>query len=527
MPKVKKEPYESSKKKNLFFYEILGITLAVLSFFAVAKLGSFGLYLFLIVKLLFGDWAFLFIIIGILAGCYFLMVHDHLPISSLRVLGIFFIFISLLMLSHFSMHNYIKEYSSDYFSLTISLYIDYFKSTNSDAITGGGIIGMLFFYLFYYLLSVPGVIIISMILIILGISFISRKTLNEFIKLLIKIFKTIFRKIVFIFNKSKKLIENINLEYNSNSIKKLPRNFIKKELIEQTDKCPIGDEILKDIKVVLNRLNLYHYQVDYYLTPHLIVFRIKSYLKIDYYELEKELSKTLVKPYLIKINEDDSLVFLEISSDRIRKISLYEVMSEYNSYKLFLGINDHNEVEALNEENKSVLMFINNINHLYFYIIICLLKKYHVTLFDFNNELNKFKDYLFYETNVDSINKLIVNIENKESNEIEFCFINLNCKKIDKDLCDKIRYLISLSLELPFYFIVRLDGYLVNNNYFYDAFKYLMTIDNDSKEVLNLFGFTHSNGLVLGEEGLIKNLDLVMRVAIGGVKLEEIKKIEQ
>ena len=78
-----------------------------------------------------------------------------------------------------------------------------------------------------------------------------------------------------------------------------------------------------------------------------------------------------------------------------------------------------------------------------------------------------------------------------ESNEIEFCFINLNCKKIDKDLCDKIRYLISLSLELPFYFIVRLDGYLVNNNYFYDAFKYLMTIDNDSKEVLNLFGFTH------------------------------------
>ena len=46
MPKVKKEPYESSKKKNLFFYEILGIVLAVLSFFALAKLGSFGLYLF-------------------------------------------------------------------------------------------------------------------------------------------------------------------------------------------------------------------------------------------------------------------------------------------------------------------------------------------------------------------------------------------------------------------------------------------------------------------------------------------------
>ena len=156
-----------------------------------------------------------------------------------------------------------------------------------------------------------------------------------------------------------------------------------------------------------------------------------------------------------------------------------------------------------------------------------ILKKYHVTLFDFKNELNKFKDYLIYETNIDSINKLIVDIENKESNEIEYCFINLSSKNIDKDLCDKLRYLISLSLELPFYFIVRLDGYLVNDHYFYDAFSYLMTFDNDSKEVLKLFGFNHSNGLLLGEEGLIKNLDLVMRVAIGGVKLEEMKKIEQ
>ena len=145
MPKVKKEPYESSKKKNLFFYEILGIVLAVLSFFALAKLGSFGLYLFLTIKLLFGDWAFLFIIIGILSGCYFLMVHDHLPISSLRVIGIFFIFLSLIVLSHFSMHNYIKQYSEDYFSLTISVYINYFKTANSESITGGGIIGMCFF----------------------------------------------------------------------------------------------------------------------------------------------------------------------------------------------------------------------------------------------------------------------------------------------------------------------------------------------------------------------------------------------
>ena len=219
MPKVKKEPYESSKKKNLFFYEILGIVLAVLSFFALAKLGSFGLYLFLTIKLLFGDWAFLFIIIGILAGCYFLMVHDHLPISSLRVIGIFFIFLSLIVLSHFSMHNYIKQYSEDYFSLTISVYIDYFKTANSESITGGGIVGMLFFYLFYYLLSIPGVIIISLLLIVLGVSFISRKTLNEFFKLIVKVLKAVFKKIKLLIVKSRSAIKNINQEFNTPQIK--------------------------------------------------------------------------------------------------------------------------------------------------------------------------------------------------------------------------------------------------------------------------------------------------------------------
>lgn len=526
MPKIKKEPYESSKKKNLFFYEILGITLAVLSFFAIAKLGSFGLYLFLTVKLLFGDWAFLFIIIGILAGCYFLMVHDHLPISSLRVVGIFFIFLSLIVLSHFSMHKYVKQYSDDYFSLTISLYIDYFKSANSDSITGGGLVGMLFFYAFYYLLSTPGVIILSLLLIVLGVSFVSRKTLNEFIKAFIKILKYCFQKIKLLVKKSNSFISSINKEFNNSYVKKLPRNFMKKQVIEEEN---IGnyDKLIDDVKFVLNKLNLYHYQVNHYLTPHLIVIEIKSFLKIDYTKLETELSKVILKPYLLKINEDDSLLMIELFKDNIRKISLYETINVYSDNVMFLGINDHFEVEALNKEYSSVLMFIEKINNLYFYILLCLLRKYRVTLLDLNNELKIFSDYLLYESNSDFINKLIVNVENKVDDEIEVCFINLNRKSITNDIIDKIRYLIELSKELPIYFVVRLDDYIVNDQYFYNSFNYIITIDVKKLDVLNLFGFYNSNGLKLGEEGLIKNLDSVMRVAVGGVSDSEMKKIGQ
>ena len=100
-------------------------------------------------------------------------------------------------------------------------------------------------------------------------------------------------------------------------------------------------------------------------------------------------------------------------------------------------------------------------------------------------------------------------------------------KKVDKDLIEKIRYLIELSKELPFYFIVRLDNYIVNDHYYYDAFNYILTLDNTSIDVLKIFGFYQSVGLKIGEEGLIKNLDIVMRVAVGGLSEEEKKKIEQ
>ena len=84
-----------------------------------------------------------------------------------------------------------------------------------------------------------------------------------------------------------------------------------------------------------------------------------------------------------------------------------------------------------------------------------------------------------------------------------------------------------MSKELPFYFIVRINGYFAKETYFYDAFSYLLTIDNNSFDVLKLFGFYQSEGLMIGYEGLIKNLDIVMRVAVGGLSQEEEKKLEQ
>ena len=79
--------------------------------------------------------------------------------------------------------------------------------------------------------------------------------------------------------------------------------------------------------------------------------------------LEQNLTKCIADPFLIKINEDDHLIMIELSTENIRKISLDEVINKYNNNVLFIGINDHNEVEALNNDYKSILMFINNIEN--------------------------------------------------------------------------------------------------------------------------------------------------------------------
>jgi hypothetical protein len=319
----------------------------------------------------------------------------------------------------------------------------------------------------------------------------------------------------------------LNKEYNSNQ-KRLPKNFVKKNNFNYPVYSTKAEDLVTEIKVVLNKLNFFHYQVKYYLTPHLIVIEINSLVKIDYNLLEQNLTKCITDPFLIKINEDDHLIMIELSTENIRKISLDEVLNKYNNNVLFLGINDHNEVEALNKDYKSVLMFINNIENINFYIALALIKKYNIRIFDYNNELKKFECFTkLYTNDLNHINKFIIDIENKEDESLEICFINLHKNIINTDIISNIRYLIELSKELPFYFIVRINGYFDKEAYFYDCFSYLLTIDNSSFEVLKLFGFYQSTGLMIGYEGLIKNLDIVMRVAVGGLSNEEEKKLEQ
>lgn len=533
MPKTKKEANSKKIPKNLFYYEIIGIILTIFSFFALARLGKFGFYLCLILKLLFGDWYFLFIFLGIIVGLYFLLKHQKLPITSLSFLGYLLIFISLTVLSHFSMHDYVIQYSESYFSTTASLYFDYFKTGALTSIVGGGLIGMVLFYLFYYLLAKPGIIIICIGMILTGICFLSKKTFIDYVNF----FKNGFQKLlVFIRNRVKKLktnVEKINNEYNSsNNKKKLPKQLICEEVTNtfKYENEVIVEELVTKIKKALNNLCLFHYEVSKMITPNLYVFKIKSFLKINITSLENELKTTLNIPFLIKMDMITNDIFIEVNNYNLYQLSLYDLKEYFKTDAIVLSVDDRNNPVYLEKENNRVLIFSKDLNFFINYLFQSLFNKNTcVTLVDFSLKLGKFEAYVdtFYN-DFSYIDELIKTLEDEKTtyNNQMAIFINISSNVSNlQSYLQKIRYIMEITKEKNFLFVVQIEKFIDTDSYFYDSFNYLIDASIEDREVLSLFGFSSPLGLMLGKEALLKNDDLVVRIASIIVKEKEVSKL--
>ena len=147
MPKEKYQTVEIKNSERIFHYEILGIILIILAMFSIAKLGIVGRYLMLTTKFLFGDWHFLITFLTLAYGIRCIIVHEKLKVGNIRYLGIFLIILSLILLSHFSMHKYVKDFDQSPLKLTISIYFNAFKTESADMIVGGGIVAVSYTHL--------------------------------------------------------------------------------------------------------------------------------------------------------------------------------------------------------------------------------------------------------------------------------------------------------------------------------------------------------------------------------------------
>ena len=121
MAKMKSAKLSMNNKEKAFVYEIIGIISLLTSIIALARFGIIGKYLVLSFSLLFGDWYFIFIVLVGIFGVYCLVFHKKIEIKSIRYYGIIILLISLLVITHFGMHEYISQFEGNPLKITLNL----------------------------------------------------------------------------------------------------------------------------------------------------------------------------------------------------------------------------------------------------------------------------------------------------------------------------------------------------------------------------------------------------------------------
>ncbi len=532
MAKEKNRNLASKENERVFHYEILGIVLLVLSMFAIAKLGLIGQYLMLIVKFLFGDWYFLIFGLIIFYAIRCIIVHKRLKIINIRYLGIFILILALILLSHFSMHKYIKNYSGNHLVFTIKLYFNSFKNNNPESIVGGGFIGACIFYLSYYLLSEVGVVLLSILLVFLGIVFISRKTIKDFIKMIINFFNKIYKLLHRATNKIKSKIDEYDASYIRSKVKfKISKVNSDEYYQKEIDFAKRNGET---IKKVLNGMNVFYNDITYIICRNITVYFINTYYPFNYQVFEMNLQNYL-HHFQLKKDEKAQELLVEVNSLNNVALRISEI-EKLDDNEIVFGVDDRNELLKLDDTSNRLFIFGQNKNNVTTYldsIIISLMhykskiKYYYIDLLNLSNlqtsnnfdEINHIltlideKSRKFNELKISNIEEY--NLKNAKKMNYELIIINGIEKVItDEKSLEKLMYILEVTNNYGYFFIYTCyDGNIKNVN-LANLFQYKLFLDHETECSKKFINYQRFNLLNVANEGYLLYKTIILRMTL-------------
>ncbi len=421
-----------SKQETMFYFEAIGFLLIILTIVVVAELGSLGHYLTIFFKILFGDWYLLFIFIIFILGTSNILSHTAFDFKNQRFIGYLICSIGLLMLAHFPVHNYVltqmdlEDGTMSYLSYTISHYKN-FAITNNETVLGGGIIGGALFYIFYTLLGKIGVILISFIIVILGLTMIINKSIKEIILNMGSGFKK--------FGGFSKSFNNF-FKYEIGQKEKRKKDFdiLKKVNLKNFDETREEDKIdmvmlEKDafefkniIKDVLNKLRLDFKENEYHIMYSYTVFSYVIYSSFDCKSIGDAITNLIKEEvYIFKNNNN---LYIEIENKKFFSFNVYDILVKQNvlknNYLMPLGFYYEEEILEVDvSKNGSFLICGDKIsgvkNFISYYVYAHYIKvdpsMYEFYLYDHEREFEIYKK-LFKEVYSSDINGLISIIQN-------------------------------------------------------------------------------------------------------------------
>ena len=383
MPKEKKKAFdEKQERSTMFYYEIIGSVIIILSITTLGKLGKVGKVLTTLLKVTFGDWYFIALLFLLFLGIYNLFLHTRFNFKDNRFVGFIFLSLTIMLFSHFSIHKYVLESDSSYLGATFDYYKNFINVGYASSL-GGGLIGAIIFYIIYYLLGKIGVILLGLVLLILSVSLIFNTPFLD-------IGKWMGSKILGIFRKFKSFRSFFRYEVGKDMQEKR-KEYVKLSL--GTFKSFADDNIVsaqeEDASFILNSIKSYFDEknIIYSESPYIISYYVSTF----YFELKTEIShltitnifydlKKLIKSESFFSFESNYLI-IQVSNYKKRTLSVRKILIssktnqnyifpygiDYQNNLITLDINQTNNLLLVGESTGEILNYLKYYCSLIFY----------------------------------------------------------------------------------------------------------------------------------------------------------------
>ena len=183
---VKRKRRQSSSKiqlKQTIKYELVALLLISLAVISMAELGAVGHTIVYFFRFFIGEWYMLGLIALIIYSGYLMWKREKPFLFSTRLIGIYIICSSLLLLSHVTLFQLLSNGNQFANPSVIANTWDLFwievSGERNPADLGGGMIGAILFALFYYLFDAAGTQFLAFVLIVIGIILLTGKTFGQ------------------------------------------------------------------------------------------------------------------------------------------------------------------------------------------------------------------------------------------------------------------------------------------------------------------------------------------------------------
>ncbi|WP_044746893.1 FtsK/SpoIIIE family DNA translocase [Bacillus alveayuensis] len=242
-----KQKRKQRKKKNNWQqrlkFEIAGLLLFALSIISLADLGFVGGTIISLFRFFTGEW-FIVCILALAIFSLYIFWNKSLPMLFTRKLvGIYFIFGSILLLSHIKLFYNLSKggtFASPSVILnTWELFFMELRGEISSPDLGGGMVGAILFACFYYLFAAEGARIVAYCFIMIGMILFTGKSLGVVME---NIFSPMFKFLTKQFFAFVEDMKHLPASIKRGSIQKKKRKSIQKQFDDKNEKEVVEEE---------------------------------------------------------------------------------------------------------------------------------------------------------------------------------------------------------------------------------------------------------------------------------------------